>query len=323
MHRLLLGLLLFLPAHADEVILKGGTRLGGTVLTRDDKGLRLLTQEGTEIRVAAADISTVVKHDDAPQSGEWIRFKRGKRYGGDLQVALVHFLAPGSGRRVDLLSAVHIADPAYWVDVRRHLEAAEVVLFEWVKPKGVSVSELLKRKRMQRSEGALSGLQVKLARWFNLQFQLDAINYDRPHFVHADLEVGRPLADGEKGTLPKELRGLQQMLEMIGPALDKMMGDDTNPRQLKLRRHYKNVSARMLGGLGNNAALLFGPKVQKALLIDRNTIALNKLAGLPSHHRNVTIFYGGAHMADIAERLLKKGYTRAGGRWLNAWHIPD
>ena len=54
---------------------------------------------------------------------------------------------------------------------------------------------------------------TKLARWFNLEFQLDTINYDRPHFVHADLEIGRPLADGEKGTLPKELRGLQQDLD--------------------------------------------------------------------------------------------------------------
>ena len=130
MRALFLGLLLLLPVHADEVILKGGTRLSGTVLIRDDHGLRLLTPEGTEIRVAAADISTVVKSQDAPQSGEWIRFKKGKKYGGDLQVALVHFLAPGTGRRVDLLSAVHIADPEYWTDVRRHLETAEVVLFE-------------------------------------------------------------------------------------------------------------------------------------------------------------------------------------------------
>ena len=303
---------------ADDVELKGGTKLVGTILAQTDTHVRLLTPKGSELKLAKADIAAIRKDADAPRPGEWVRFRRKGKYGGDLQVAVVHMLAP-DGRRVDLLSAVHIADPAYWTIIRQHLETAEVVLFELIKPRGVSAADVLRRRR--ESGRASSGLQAKLARWFHLEFQLDAINYDRPHFIHADVETEQHAT--QKTKLPKELAPLKLMLDQVGPYLDKFMGDDNDPKAVRLRKQYKNVSARVLGTLGSRAAVLFGPRLKKALIDDRNAIVAKRLAELPPHHRNVTIFYGAAHMKDIEERLTKAGYKRAGGRWINAWDVPD
>src|SRR5437667_98574 len=40
-----------------------------------------------------------------------------------------------------------------------------------------------------RGAGAIGGLQTMLKNTLELDFQLDAIDYTRPNFVHADLDV--------------------------------------------------------------------------------------------------------------------------------------
>ena len=82
------------------------------------------------------------------------------------------------------MSAVHIAEESYYRDITKRFQADDAVLYEMVKPRGMAPP-----RPGQQSDHAVSRLQRFLKDKLNLAFQLDAIDYTRPNFVHADLDA--------------------------------------------------------------------------------------------------------------------------------------
>ncbi len=322
-------LLLALPladARADEVVLAGGSRLSGVVLGRDDAGLDLLLPPGTVLRLLAADVREVRADPDAPAPGRHLRFREPGPAGEGLEVAVTHLVHPGGGPRVDLVAAVHIADPAYFREVQRLLEAADVVLYEGIKPAGAAMQDLAAPAAAEQNP--VRALQQNLARWFGLSFQLDALAYGRPHFVHADLtaeefadELGGSAKEGGEGAAGsaggREFDFVRRQMEALAPMLESMLGQPG-----PMRDNVKRMMARMLGA--PNALSLIGallPNLSGLLIAKRNEVVVAKVAELRATAKGtVAVLYGAAHMSGVEAALVERlGYRRAGGRWLRAW----
>jgi len=97
-----------------------------------------------------------------------------------LEVAIAGFEGR-SGERVDLVSAVHVADRDYFSLLDRRLADYEVVLYELVGEPG----------QVEAPRGAAPSLvgllQGGMKNALGLAFQLDVIDYQRDNMVHADL----------------------------------------------------------------------------------------------------------------------------------------
>lgn len=345
-----------LSAAADTLVLQGGTRLEGVVLAREGEGttgtVRVLLPAGQELVLAAADVAQVLPDPEAPQGEQVVRFRGGKGAPEGLQVALLHLVHGTTGRRVDLVGAVHIADLAYYREVQRLLEAADLVLYELVKPEGVDDVEAQPK---DEGEHPLRDFQRRMAGWFGFAHQMEGIAYDRPHFVHADMtmeqfmaaaqsmggspltrllglpgkgEAATPTPDGKPGGSPPPSTApsagpdpaLGMQVKMLEGLL-RGMGIDDPRRGPGVRRSLKSMLGRMMGSMSTRLGALLGSEASELVVERRNAVALERLAQVPEAARSVAIFYGAAHLPDLEQRLLAQGYRRAGGRWLLAWDL--
>ena len=353
-------------AGADEIKLTGGSTIEGIVLERSTpdvvieipggkpmtvKGkpaVRVLLRRGDELTLLEKDVASITPTDGAPGAGQYLSYRQPKEgVSGGLEVALMHFVHPDGGPRVDLVSAVHIADAAFFRTVQQLLEASDVVLYEGVKARGATAADFVKDQGADTNP--VRALQQNLAKWFDLRFQLTEIVYTRPHFVHADMVAEDLLpqsakqptttpgsgehpeqaeADGAKPPsgmpgMPQDAEGLMNMLKDYGPMLEQMLG-----RPGPMRDRLKRQLAQMLGTADVGAMLgTVLPKGLTNLLIDkRNDVVMERLAEQReklghARDQNIAVFYGAGHMVDLEKRLLTLGYSRAGGRWLRAWEV--
>ena len=103
-----------------------------------------------------------------------------------LETAIVR-CAPADGNRrtptVDLVAAIHVADPAYYRQLNREFEGYDAVLYELVAAEEAPVP----RPGSPRGNNPLSLLQNGIKDVLDLQFQLDGIDYTRKNMVHADM----------------------------------------------------------------------------------------------------------------------------------------
>jgi hypothetical protein len=307
-------------ARGDDVVLHGGSRLTGVVLERGPERVRLLLASGQEVELAAADVKDVVADADAPAGDKVVRYSSKPAREG-LETALIHYVHPKTGRRVDLVGAVHIADMAYYREVQRLLEAADLVLYELVKDEDADMKEV--------EEGAspIRDFQVKMASWFGFAFQLEGIAYDRPHFVHADMTVAQfeaaapPVAEAPDAKKPGALiAGLEGQVKLLENVL-KAMGIEDEKRGPKVRKTVKGFLGRMMGAMGTQMGTLLGSATNDLLIVKRNEVAIQRLEEVPESARSVAIFYGAAHLPDMEKRLEALGYERVGARWLLAWDM--
>ena len=106
-----------------------------------------------------------------------------------LQMAIVTYV-PESGNgnhSVDLVSAIHIGEKAYYAALNDKFEQYDTLLYELVAPQGTIVTHETERK------GFISNAQLAMTRLLDLSFQLDEIDYTPSNFVHADLVPSRPI----------------------------------------------------------------------------------------------------------------------------------
>lgn len=323
---------------ADEVELNGGTRLSGVVLSESEEQVRLLTEKGDVLLVARGDVKQVARDRSAPQAGQFLRYVApapGKP--GGLDVATTWYEHPKGGPRVALVGVVHIAEKSFFREVMQVLERNDVVLYEGVKGKDQDASTF--QQKSKEGENPIRDLQGKLAKWFDLAFQLDEIEYTRPHFVHADatpkeLGIEMPSKDGETetgdGEAEKEtapmIPGLpgaggqdpMAMIKSLGPLLDQMMA---NPAS---RNMMKRTFAQVMGsGRVDQMMTQVMPGMSEVLLTRRNKIVVTRLAEqLKKDVDSIAVFYGAAHNGDLEKRMIEElGYKRAGAKWYRAWHL--
>lgn len=328
------------PSAADEVELNGGTRLAGVVLSESEEQVRLLTEKGDVLLVARGDVKQVARDRAAPQAGQFLRYvapAAGKP--GGLDVATTWYEHPKGGPRVALVGVVHIAEKSFFRELMQVLERNDVVLYEGVKGKDQDASTF--QQKSKEGENPIRDLQGKLAKWFDLAFQLDEIEYTRPHFVHADatpeeLGIEMPAKEGdaeagdgddeaEKESTPS-IPGLpgaggqdpMAMIKSLGPMLDQMMANPST------RNMMKRTFAQVMGsGRVDQMMTQMMPGMSEVLLTRRNKIVVTRLAEqLKKDVDSIAIFYGAAHNGDLEKRMIEElGYKRAGAKWYRAWHL--
>jgi hypothetical protein len=175
---------------------------------------------------------------------------------------------------------------------------------------------------------------MKLAEWFGLQFQVDGIDYSRPHFVHADLTAEEfaaagggsfvPRKEGEQpgdpaAGLPPQIRQALKQMEAMLPMVEQMLGQPG-----PMRDAAKRMIASMLGREDVDSMIATVMPGLSELLIDkRNVVVVERLKErAPETKGSIAIFYGAAHMRDLETRIVETlGYRRGGARWLRAWEI--
>ena len=258
--------------------------------------------------------------DSSNHKSEFLKFVDDGHGGGKLETAIATY-RNDDGVVVHLVAAVHIADQPYYAGLNKTFKGYDAVLYEMVKPKDAEPPQ----PGEERSNSMISVIQRFMKDTLDLKFQLDAIDYTAPNFVHADL-------DAETFAKMEEERGesiwtlmLQQMIkQMLNPPdnqPDIGLGDIiqalTSPdraRQLKLLlgRQFSDIETQMSG---------FGGTV---LLTERNKACFKVLdQQIADGKRNLGIFYGAGHMSEMEKMLLSRGFHKTDVQWRLAWNLSE
>ena len=259
-----------------------------------------------------------------PDSSRFLRFVETGNDSGRLEAAIRSYRNDKTGVAVHLVSAVHVADKPYFDRLNRFFRSCDAVLYEMVKPRNAPPPP-----PGFRSGSSVSGLQRFLKDNLDLEFQLDAIDYTQPNFVHADLDAEtfeRLMA--ERGESLTSLMMRAMLSDMTAPQdpnnppptifdLLKALAAPDRPRQLKLllAKQFNDVEDKLAGLSGPNGSVL---------LTERNKAALTALrAAMLQSRRNIAIFYGAGHMQDLESHLLRDLHFRpTDTQWFTAWDLP-
>jgi hypothetical protein len=260
-----------------------------------------------------------------PAENKFLRYV-GDDNAGKLEAAIVTYHNPATGARVDLVSAVHVADPAFFATLDHLFPRYDAVLYEMVKPAGMEPPD-----PGEHTGSGVSALQRFIKDVLHLQFQLDAINYHAKNFVHADLDAETfARMQDERGESIFMLMLQSMMQEMLNPTaasansrlnnislpeLLAILASPDRPRQLKL------LIAPEFGDIDTQMASLEGP-TGSVLVTERNKAAIAVLTkSLAAGKKNIAIFYGAAHMHDMEKRVEALGFQPIATRWLTAWDV--
>jgi hypothetical protein len=311
--------------------------------------------KGARSVLTSVPIAAAAKHEKqaaAEAARDYVRFI-GDNLRGKLETVVVT-MKNAAGVTVELIGAVHIADAAYYQTLMKLFAGYEALLFELVDGQTLKESvELPPRKRRgkplkevppeaaeaaREAEDAAAKASAKddpafailrmmmtgMGSYLRLQYQTDGINYHTKNFVHADVSLDEfTRLQAEKGESFAKLfqkafeaqigRGSRKDEEPTGAQLLlALLGDSSG---------IKIAMARMLGKaeeLGEE--LGFGS--DSVIVGERNRVALEIFdREVKAGRKNLGIFYGAAHLADLERRLEERGYRREGERWLTAWDI--
>jgi len=281
----------------------------------------------------------------------YMRVTREANGAASLDIVIREFRAPKKrGPVVYLVGVSHIGDAAYYEAVQNRLEATELVLFEGVrasearaKPRSRDAAAPPAPKMPKRAEGEFS-LQADLAKSLGLAFQLEAIDYERPHFLNSDMTITQimevlnpPPPPGAKvvpGQAAEDSGGAQ--FESLMSAMDGsgflggviQMGVKFIGSSVKLQTLVKLSFIEMLGSLEGDLSRMEMPSpglkdLLKVLIEKRNHVVMEDLrAALAEKQppKSIAIFYGAAHMPDMETRLQTElGYRPVQDEWLKAF----
>ncbi|HEV2296428.1 MAG TPA: hypothetical protein VGR35_21470 [Tepidisphaeraceae bacterium] len=259
-----------------------------------------------------------------PAAGDirFLRFTGDARNGGILETSDVTY-RNDAGVEVRLVAAVHIADQPYFQALNRSFRPADAVLYEMVKPKGAPAPRI----GDPPSDAGIAQLQHFLKNRLNLAFQLDVINYQRPNFIHADMDAETFMAmQAQRGESFASLM-LSSMLEALSnPSAG--LNDPEQPQTLMEllarpdgERQFKLLIARQLGDLEASAMGLKGLN-GTVILTERNKTVIKALKdALAGGKKKIAIFYGAAHMPDLSRQLEGMGFKPVDTTWYQAWDV--
>jgi hypothetical protein len=267
---------------------------------------------------------------DSKAAGKAARYLRLVRDADDvpmsLEVAIVRYVPRDCGQTaptVDLVGAVHIADAGYYKKLNHEFEQYDAVLYELVAPPGKHVPE----GGVRSPSNPLSAIQMGLKDILDLEFQLSAVQYNRPNMVHADMspeQFSRSMASRGESFLGMFVR-------MLGYALAKQSQDggglDGVQLLLALCDHdralaLKRIMAEQFQDMEGSVQALGGQQ-GSTLIQERNKVAVGVLRKqLAAGKRRVAIFYGAGHLGDFDQRLRDDfDLTPISTRWLVAWDM--
>lgn len=257
-------------------------------------------------------------------SAEFMRYSPAGDDGATLDAAIVSY-ENADGVRVDLVSAVHIADHAFFETLNERFKRYDSVLYEMVKPAGMEMP----KPGAPRQDSPVSSLQRMLKNVLDLDFQLDAIDYTADNFVHADLdtETFQQLQQARGETLlTMMLRALMNdlMRPRFGAAAQPLTLEDLlNAAAAPDRaRQFKLLLAPQFQDMEAITAGFGDANGESVIITERNKAAIKALQErIAQGDHDLAIFYGAAHLPDMEKRLKELGFERTGSEWLTAWDM--
>lgn len=241
-----------------------------------------------------------------------------------LETAIVTY-RNARGAEVSLVAAVHVGDARYYAELESFFAGQDRVLYELIAaPGSVPVPG-------ERSTGGISFVQRMIQNLLELEFQLDAIDYTRDSFVHADMDPGSfRRAQRARGESIFSL-----MWQVMLSEMQRMQAGEETLQQMTLTELY---TAFMSADRARSLKLLLGSQFESmervmsgidqggegsVIVTERNRVAIAVLKRrLRKGDRKLAIFYGAAHMADFEERLIRRlGFEKVGERRLVAWDM--
>jgi len=257
-----------------------------------------------------------------PGDGEWQ---------GHLQTAIVSY-ENAAGVQLDLVAAVHIADPEYYQQLNDYFAGRDEVLYELV-----AEPDQRPVPGSAGSAGSLLGwLQQAAAAFLDVGFQLRHVDYSVANFRHADLSPGELQAlmaarNETFFTLFLDLAMAQianeQALRASGRKQSPALTYAALMEALAAEDQAAAVKYLLARELGRADGLMLTPEQEAQLTIlgDRNRVALEVLSEslMDPDLRRLSLFYGAAHMPGLEREIVGElGFVPQGRRWLDAWTIP-
>jgi hypothetical protein len=194
-----------------------------------------------------------------------------------------------------------------------------VVLYELVAPPGT------KPKKSDKS--SLRFIHKMVGFVLELDSQMQAMDYDRPHFVHADLSFEAMMDEAKK----KGDNGMTLALSFVADMMRKqnlIAAREPNRKEEKfdLEEILANPNVakrRMARDLAGDTDL---GSTMTTLLVDyRNKKALEEMTKqMGMGKKKIAIFYGAAHNPDFHKRLTTDhGMAWMGQEWFTAWDMSN
>ena len=245
-----------------------------------------------------------------------------------LQTAVVTYESPQKVR-VDLVGAIHIADKPYFDTLNVRFKGYDVVLYELVGPP-MDQREKAEPPKDTQNLAWVGQLQTMMKSTLKLHGQLECIDYKAKNFVHADMDMtqftktqevkkesfltlylraaqAQKSANDEKG-VDSDAAGLVMLLKLLTSK------DSSTGLKRMIAEQFDSVEDIMAGVETGGGTVLVGERNRVALEVMDRQITAGK--------KRLAVFYGAAHLADMEERLIKKGFKPVKTEWLKAWTLP-
>lgn len=253
-----------------------------------------------------------------------------------LDTAIVRYVATDPAQKdltVDLIGVIHIGEKDYYEQLNKILSEYDAVLYELVAPEGTRVV-----KGESRGAHPVAALQGGMKSMLELELQLDHIDYQKDHFVHADMTpegFSKSMEDRGENMLTMIFRMLGQSIAQQSKMQARQAGKPNSSRRgandadmlLALfdrnRSHkLKQLMAEQFEDLEGAMGMFNGPD-GSTIITERNKVALAVVKKeIEGGKRKLAIFYGAGHMPDMEKRLLADfPLKRDSERWLVAWKL--
>lgn len=256
----------------------------------------------------------------AENHNEFLRFVSDPKTGSQLQAAEVTY-RNAAGVTLRLVSAVHIGERAYYHTLAKNFAGDDAVLYEMIKEKGQPIPA-----PGENGDHAVTGLQQFLRDKLNLAYQLDEIDYRKANFVHADLDLrtfqrlqaarGESMATLLMNSMTQALaRGDSGAGGDSASQLIFLIASPDPERQMKLAlaQQMQDIEAVAMGLDGPNGSVILSGRNKAAIAVLEEQLKLGK--------KKLSIFYGAAHMPDLARRVQEMGFTPVSTEWHTAWDV--
>lgn len=230
---------------------------------------------------------------------------------------------------VDLIGAVHIGEKEYYEALNKQFEKYDGLLYELVAPEGTVIPKGGgETDNLESLLNPVSGLQKGMKSMLELEFQLEHIDYTKKNFVHADMtpeEFGESMKNNEESVSGYALRAMGQSMAMQAAgkgdnSMGMVLAMFSKNKTLRIRRQFAEQMKDMESGL-----IMFEGKDGSTIINHRNKKCMDILQReIDAGKKNIGIFYGAGHLADM-ERRLESDFkmTRGGQSWLPAWKLTN
>lgn len=278
---------------------------------------------------ALADDKAILDERPAIEPTDFVQFEEGSPL-SKLRTATVTF-SDGKDLKVDLIGAIHIADKEYYDALNESFKNYDALLYEMVGSNREGPLEPGDLDTEGKGSNPIRSLQVMMQKTLELDYQLSGIDYTARNFVHADMdaETFRQMQkDRNEGLVAMVLQSYKAQFKMmaegkapatmgIGDIIKILLsGDSANGLKLVLGRQFDQIEYLITA---------MEPEDGSVILTERNKVALAVLKKqIEKGSKNIGIFYGAAHLADMEERLINEfGLKKTKTAWNDAWVVKS